>query len=77
MDHNNFMELLGLMKDDIQKQDTHLRESVSAKKRLAATLCYLVTGNSYRDLMFATRIHESTINVMIPQVCKAIFQDYW
>jgi len=40
--------------------------------RLAITLRYLASGNSFRDLMYSSRIHESTISLIIPEVCKAI-----
>ncbi|KAB0805388.1 hypothetical protein PPYR_02358 [Photinus pyralis] len=30
-------------------------------------------SESYRNLMYSTRIHESTISLFIPEVCKAIY----
>ncbi|KAI4455363.1 hypothetical protein MML48_9g00004746 [Holotrichia oblita] len=37
-------------------------------------LRYLVTGDAYRSLMYASRIHESTISLLIPEVCTASFE---
>lgn len=72
MDDVIFKELLSSIEDTIKKQNTQFRQSISAEKRLAITLRYLASGNTYRDLMFATRIHESTISLIVPEVCEAI-----
>ncbi|KAB0804296.1 hypothetical protein PPYR_01266 [Photinus pyralis] len=68
----HFDELLECIRSDIVKQTTNMRESISAEARLALTLRFLATGETYRSLMFATRIHESTISLIIPDVCNAI-----
>ncbi|KAB0804393.1 hypothetical protein PPYR_01363 [Photinus pyralis] len=75
MDNDTFMELLTLIDDIIKKQDTQLRQSIPSDKRLAVTLRYLASGNTFRDLMYATRIHESTISIIVMEVCKAIIQN--
>lgn len=41
--------------------------------RLALTLRFLATGETYRSLMFSTRIHESTISIIIPEVCRLLY----
>lgn len=41
--------------------------------RLAVT--FLATGETYRSLMFSTRIHVSTIASIVPQVCRIIYQN--
>ncbi|KAB0805427.1 hypothetical protein PPYR_02397 [Photinus pyralis] len=64
--------LLALVKDDITKQDTHLRECIPARSKLQVTLRFLATGETFRSLMYATRIHETTISRFIPEVCNAI-----
>ena len=40
----------------IEKEGTILRKSISAHERLTATLRFLATGCSYKDLKFSTRI---------------------
>ncbi|XP_046395776.1 putative nuclease HARBI1 [Ischnura elegans] len=52
-----------------------MRESISAEKRLSLTLRFLATGETYRSLMYATRIHHSTISKIIPEVCKSIYRN--
>lgn len=43
----DFEYLLTLIGGRISKQDTHLRKSISAQDRLAVTLRFLATGDSY------------------------------
>lgn len=43
--------------------------------RLEVTLRFLATGESYRSLMYLTRIHESTISRFVPEVCLAIYNN--
>jgi hypothetical protein len=44
MDKDSFDILFTLIKPLIEKQDTHMRNSISAKERLSVTLRYLATG---------------------------------
>ena len=44
----------------IEKQETHLRQTISPGARLEATLLFLITGEHYSRLQHLTRIHEST-----------------
>ncbi|KAK9738518.1 hypothetical protein QE152_g9795 [Popillia japonica] len=69
-----FKTLLSLVEADISRQDTCMRESISARSRLQVTLRYLATGESFRSLMYLSRIHESTISRFIPEVCEAIYR---
>ncbi|XP_072375322.1 uncharacterized protein [Diabrotica undecimpunctata] len=49
-------------------------QNTDIHEMLALTLRFLATGESYRSLMFSTRIHESTISLIVPEVCKVIYQ---
>ncbi|KAK9701028.1 hypothetical protein QE152_g30850 [Popillia japonica] len=51
-----------------------MRESISARHRLDVTLRFLATGETYRSLMYSTRIHETTISKIIPETCSAIYK---
>ena len=57
MDCESFQILLKLVSPIISKQDTKLRESISAEERLTTTLRYLATGRSFEDLKFSTGIY--------------------
>ena len=65
-------ELLEKVRPHISKQDTTMRDAISAHDRLCLTLRFLVSGASYKDLMYSFRISSATISKSIPEVCKAI-----
>ena len=44
--------------------------------KLAVTLRYLETGDSYLTLQYDFRIAKNTIALFIPQVCDAIIDEY-
>ena len=68
----NFEELLRYIKEDILKEDTHLRESISLEIKLALTIKFLASDNSYQDLSMCFRVHKSTIAKFI-EVCQSIY----
>ena len=91
MDQQLFQELLQRVEPEIQKDDTQLRPALQAGLKLAVTLRYLATGNTYKDLSFQFRVPPNTISVFIPEVCEALIdalkdevmpeigatEDYW
>ena len=74
MDCESFQILLKLVSPIISKQDTKLRESISAEERLTTTLRYLATGRSFEDLKFSTGISAPSLCKIIPETCKAIYE---
>lgn len=71
MSPSDFEELLPIIGPDIQKNDTNMRQSVPPITRLAITLRFLTTGDSYHSLMYTFKISVSNI---IPEVCGAIIK---
>ena len=69
-----FDELLILVKPEIEKETTILRDPIPSALKLAATIRYLSTGSNYADLQHLFRIHKSTLSKFIPEVCEAIFR---
>lgn len=69
-----FEHLLSLVTPYIQKQDTVLRQSVSAKQRLVVTLRFLATGNSYQDLRYSTLSSQPLMSQIIPETCRAVYK---
>ena len=74
MSPENFEELLSLVEKEIQKQNTLLRDAIPARMRLAATIRFLATGNSYADLQYLFRIHKSTLAKFIPKICEVLYE---
>lgn len=72
MDHETFHELLDLVKPYITKQDTIMREAVTAAERLIVTLKYLASGRDYKELRFSSIISPQLMSEIIPETCDAI-----
>lgn len=65
--------LLDMIRSIISKKDTHMRKAISADTRLAITLRYLSSGDSYRSLMLLFRVPHNTISGIVPKTCEAIY----
>jgi len=76
MNPEMFHELLARVGPIIEKPDTFWRKALEPGLKLAITLCYLATGNSYRSLQYRFRISFSTISLLIPEVCEGIIEEY-
>ncbi|XP_037515171.1 uncharacterized protein LOC119391564 [Rhipicephalus sanguineus] len=74
MSPQQFDFLESLVRPLIQVQETPLRESLSSAERLAITLRYLASGNSYQSLSYSFRVGKSTLSGLVPKVCKAIWK---
>lgn len=74
MDIETYNFLLKLVTPEIMKQSTCMRKAISPHERLAATLRYLATGRSYKDLEFTCIISKQALSEIIPETCKAIYK---
>lgn len=72
-----YVELLNLVTPHIQKEDTVMRQSISAHERLSSTLRWLATGRSLQDLKYSTVISPQALGKIIPETCKAICSVLW
>lgn len=70
-----FHELLVRIAPRIEKS-TRYRKSLEPGIKLAITLMYPVTGNSYKSLQYSFRLVNNTISLFIPEVCQAIIGEY-
>lgn len=74
MTETDFEFLLSLIEPSIIKKDTSFREAISPRIRLALTLRFLATGDSYSSLQYLFKISKSSITYIIPEVCQAIVE---
>lgn len=74
MDADSFQILLDLVKSKIQKQNTMMRDAISAEQRLEVTLRFLATGDSFEDLKFKFGIAAQTIGKIVIETCLAIIE---
>lgn len=74
MTSGDFEHLLIAIGHKIAKQDTSFRDAVPAREKLAITLRFLASGDSYQSLSYLFKVSKSTISLFIPIVCDAIIQ---
>ncbi|XP_055522961.1 uncharacterized protein LOC129717141 [Wyeomyia smithii] len=74
MSKKDFDYVLKLVGPLISKQGTYMRNSIPAGERLALTLRFLATGDSFMSLRYLFRIPETTISRIIPKVLDAIWK---
>ncbi|XP_066981040.1 uncharacterized protein [Macrobrachium rosenbergii] len=71
-DRDIFSEIVERVKPCIQKKCTFWREPLTPGLRVATTLCFLATGDSYKSLQYAFRVAHNTISYIVPETCRAI-----
>jgi len=75
MEPELFHELLTRVGPRITKSSSG-RPPLSPSMKLAVTLRFLATGDSYRDLEYQFRVAHNTISLFVPEVCEAIVEEY-
>jgi hypothetical protein len=71
-----FTFILRKVEPEIAHENTHLREAVSAKRRLAVTLYYLASTAEYRTIGNLFGISRSFVCQCIKEVCHAIAKQF-
>ena len=70
-----FFEMIRL-EPCLARQATNYRVPISVGEKLALTIRYLATGESYTSLSCQFRVGRSTISRFVPQVCRAIQDEF-
>ena len=64
-----FRELVERVGPVVEKEKTRFGEPFPAGLKVAITLRYLATGNSYKTLIYGFRVAFNTISLFVPEVC--------
>lgn len=72
MSCEDFEILLQKVSPLISKSDTNWRIAVPPKVRLALTLRFLATGDSYMSLQYLFKVSHQLISTIVYEVCKAL-----
>jgi len=71
-----FDEIVERVTPYIQKRRTFWRVPLDPGLRVAITLRFLATGNSYKSLQYSFRVAHNTISHIVPETCNAIIAEY-
>lgn len=74
MSKSDFEFLMNRIRPNIQRQDTNMRNAIPVTTRLAITLRYLATGDSFKSLMYLFRVSAYSISTIVPEVCEALIE---
>jgi hypothetical protein len=69
-----FNELVNKVSPLISRQNTNMRAAIPADLRLALTLRFLATGDSYMSHQYSFRVAANTIGKIVPETCRALYQ---
>ena len=72
-----FLEMIKTrLEPRLARQATNYRAPISVGKKLALTIRYLATGESFTSLSCQFRVGRSTISKSLPEVCRAIQDEF-
>lgn len=72
MSSEDFENLINLVGHRIAKKNTNYREAIPVRERLAITLRFLASGDSYHSLMYLFKVSKQSISIIVPSVCDAL-----
>lgn len=71
---SDFELLLTKIGPAIKKQDTNMRKSIPIEQRLAITLRFLATGDSFTSLGYLFKCSRQTVKNCVMEVCENLIK---
>nr|CAH7739369.1 unnamed protein product [Callosobruchus chinensis] len=74
MTAEDFERLIIFVGPKISKMDTKFRKAIPVQDRLAMTLRFLATGDSFTSLQYLFNVSKQRISIIIEETCNALIQ---
>ena len=74
MSPSEFEFVINFIGGKISEENTAFRKSISVQERLALTLRFLASGDSYVSLQYLFKISKQAISCIVPEVCEALVE---
>nr|CAH7733877.1 unnamed protein product [Callosobruchus chinensis] len=74
MTAEDFVRLIILVGPKISKMDTKFRKAIPVQDRLAITLRFLATGDSFTSLQYLFNVSKQRTSIIIEETCNALIQ---
>lgn len=71
----DFEFILNKISPYITKVNTNMRECIPIRERLAVTLRFLASGDSFKSLSYLFKFSPQTVSRCVDDVCKALIQE--
>ncbi|XP_050064956.1 uncharacterized protein LOC126553887 [Aphis gossypii] len=75
MSPEDFEYLLNKIGPSITKTDTNMRKSIPIQEKLAVTLRYLASGDSFISLSYMFKFSPQSVSRCVQEVCSALIQE--
>lgn len=75
MSATDFEYLLNKIGPVIEKKYTNMRKCFPIQERLAVTLRFLATGDSFTSLSYLFKMSRYTISTCVQEVCQALMNE--
>ncbi|XP_058122877.1 uncharacterized protein LOC131293855 [Anopheles ziemanni] len=72
MKKEDFDVLLDMIRPEINRMNTNMRDSITAQERLLITLRYLATGETFSSLQYLFRVSRSSISNIVKETCSCL-----
>ncbi|XP_048345239.1 putative nuclease HARBI1 [Sphaerodactylus townsendi] len=72
MTQQTFFEIVSVLKGQLLRQRTSMREPIPVEKRIAIAIWYLANRNTYREVQEQFGVGLSTVGEIITEVCFAL-----